>query len=290
LRDLDRDRAKTVRTALRTLLVIAAAPLLAAFFFESLLAPKADLWPRWQAHQESSTQTIDHGAWDAFLGRYVIYSGDGINRVDYGKVGAADRAALAAYVDRLSGLPISTHNRPQQRAYWINLYNALTVRVILDHYPVDSIRDIDIAGGLFTDGPWQKKLLRIEGQSVSLDDIEHRILRPIWRDARLHYALNCAAVGCPNLQTRAFTVANSEILLDAAARAYVNHPRGVRAEPEWLIVSSIYVWFEEDFGGSDDGVLEHLKRYAEPELARRLGEFHEINNHLYDWALNRPAS
>ncbi len=290
MRDLDRDRAKTVRTVLRTLLVAAAIPFLAGFFFEFLLAPKADLWPRWQAHQENSTQTIDHAPWDAFLGRYVADDGDGINRIDYGMVRAADRAALAAYIGHLSGLPISTHSRPRQKAYWINLYNALTVRVILDHYPVDSIRDIDIADGLFADGPWKKKLLTIEGQKVSLDDIEHRILRPIWRDARLHYALNCAAVGCPNLQTRAFTVANAEALLDAAARAYVNHPRGVKAEADWLVVSSIYVWFQEDFGGSDDGVLEHLKRYAEPELARRLDEFREINNHLYDWALNRPAS
>jgi hypothetical protein len=274
----------------RAIVVVALVPLIAGFFFEPLLAPKAELWPRWQTHQEASTVSIDHGAWEAFLERYVSVGDDGINRLAYAEVRDADRNALVGYIEKLAGAAVSDLNRTEQKAYWINLYNALTVRVVLDHHPVDSIRDIDISDGLLADGPWKKKLLTIESESVSLDDIEHRILRPIWRDARLHYALNCAAVSCPNLQTRAFTSANTDALLEAAARAYVNHPRGVDAAPEWLLVSSIYVWFKADFGGSADGVLAHLKKYAEPELARRLGGFREINNHHYDWALNRAGS
>jgi hypothetical protein len=270
----------------RVLVVFALVPLVSGFFFESLLAPKAELWPRWQAHQANSTGTIDHGAWNDILGRYVAVGGDGINRVAYG----TDHKALAAYIDGLAEVAINTFNKAEQKAYWINLYNALTIRIVLDHYPVDSIRDIDIADGLLADGPWQKKLLTIEGEAVSLDDIEHRILRPIWRNARLHYALNCGAVGCPNLETKAFTAANTEDLLNAAARAYVNHVRGVDARPEWLLVSSIYVWFEDDFGGSADGVLQHLKKYAQPDLARRLDGHREINNHAYDWALNAAGS
>ena len=117
MRDLDRDRAKALKTALRNLLIVAAAPFLAGFFFESLWAPRSDLWPRWQAHQEASTDTIDHGIWDVFLGRYVADGGDGINRVAYGQVRAAYRAVLAAYVERLSGLPVSAYSRPQQKAY-----------------------------------------------------------------------------------------------------------------------------------------------------------------------------
>jgi hypothetical protein len=273
----------------RALLVVAATPLVAGFFFESLLAPDAKLWPRWQAHRAGSAEIIDHRPWDAFLARYVADGGDGINRVAYGRVGAADRRALEAYIGRLAALPISRYGRPQQKAYWINLYNALTVRVVLDHFPVAGIRDVDLAAGLFADGPWRKKLLTIEGEAVGLDDIEHRILRPIWRDPRLHYALNCAAMGCPNLQGRAFTAGNTETLLEAAARAYVNHSRGVRFAGGGLHVSSIYVWFREDFGDSDGGVIRHLKRYAEPDLASRLDGFTEIGSHAYDWALNGAA-
>jgi hypothetical protein len=121
---------------------------------------------------------------------------------------------------------------------------------------------------------------------LSLDDIEHRILRPIWRDPRLHYAVNCAALGCPNLQTAAFTAANTEALLDKAARDFVNHPRGAAIVGGKLIVSSIYVWYEADFGGADRGVIAHLKRYAGPELATALAAVDRISGNRYDWGLN----
>ena len=98
-------------------------------------------------------------------------------------------AALNAYVENLSRMPINDFNRAEQKAFWINLYNALTVKVVLAAYPVKSIRDIAISPGLFARGPWGKKLIEIDGETVSLNDIEHRILRPIWRDPRLHYAL-----------------------------------------------------------------------------------------------------
>ena len=84
------------------------------------------------------------------------------------------------------------------------------MKVVLDHYPVDGIRDIDISPGLFAGGPWDKKLVEIEGDDVSLNDIEHRILRPIWRDPCIHYAVNCASIGCSNLRPTAFTAANAE--------------------------------------------------------------------------------
>ena len=157
---------------------------------------------------------------------------------------------------------------------------------MLDHYPVDGIRDIDISPGLFADGPWDKKLVEIEGEDVSLNDIEHRILRPIWRDPRIHYAVNCASIGCSNLRPTAFTAANSDALLTAAAQAYVNHPRGARVEDGKLIVSSIYVWFQEDFGGNDAGVIRHLIRYAAAGLGTRLAGVTSIHTHDYDWGLN----
>ncbi len=249
-------------------------------------APKAELWPRWQAHDAASRTTIDHGAWDAFLKAYVVVARDGINRVAFGRVGAADRAALANYLDALASVDIDTVNRAEQLAYWINLYNALTVRVVLDHYPVKSIRDIGISPGLFSVGPWGKALVRVKGEDLSLDDIEHRILRPRWRDNRVHYAVNCASLGCPNLMREAHSVAAIERLLTDGAHAYVNHPRGARVVDGRLSVSSLYVWFKEDFGGDDAGVIAHLKQYADPALAARLAAVSQIADDAYDWALN----
>lgn len=179
---------------------------------------------------------------------------------------------------------------PLQRAYWLNLYNALTVKLVLDHYPVRSIREISISPGLLSVGPWRRKLVRIEGEELSLDDIEHRVLRPTWGDPRVHYALNCAALGCPNLQRSAYTAANTEALLARAAREYVNHERGARFEGERLIVSKLYIWFQEDFGGTDRGVIEHLQRYAEPPLAARLARTEGISDSEYDWRLNDAGS
>ncbi len=209
-----------------------------------------------------------------------------MNRVAYARVTAADRKALADYVARLAAVSISTYNRDEQLGYWINLYNALTVKLVLDHYPVASIRDIDISPGWFSNGPWGKKLLVIEGEAVSLSDIEHRILRPIWRDPRIHYAVSCSSIGCPNLGPEAFMANNAEARFTAGARAYVNHPRGARIESGRLVVSSLYVWFSEDFGGTDEGVIAHLKRYAEPDLLSGLARFERIDDFAYDWSLN----
>jgi len=249
-------------------------------------APKAKLWKRWQTFDASSSTHLDHKSWDLLLQKYVVTATDGINRFAYGKVTSKDRIQLEKYLADMAVISISRFNRAEQKAYWINLYNALTIRVILDHYPVKSIRDIDISPGFFADGPWGKKLLRVEGEGVSLNDIEHRILRPVWRDNRLHYAVNCASLGCPNLQAAAFTAENTETLLEKGAREYVNHPRGVRIEKGKLFVSSIYEWFKEDFGDSDQGVIAHLKQYAAPALQQQLQKVQRIADDAYNWQLN----
>jgi hypothetical protein len=255
-----------------------AAPLAAA--------PKAELWPRWEAHDPAAGVTIDHAAWARFLERHLVRGADGVNQIAYGRVPEADRAALGAYLARLAAVPISTFARPEQMAYWINLYNALTVQVVLDHYPVDSIRDIRISPGWFSTGPWGKKLITVEGEALSLDDIEHRILRPIWRDPRIHYAVNCASIGCPNLQPEPFAGARIEEQLDAAAREFVNGGRALWVEGRDLRVSSIYRWFQEDFGADDPAVIAHLRHWAGPELAARLDGISRIRGHDYDWRLN----
>lgn len=255
-------------------------------------APDAELWPFWQAHDPASAYRVDHGLWHNILAEYrrTDRRGQNIARFDYA---AAKRAgvgkSLADYLGSLTGIDPRTLNRAEQLAYWVNLYNALTVRVVLDHYPVKSIRDIDISPGLFSSGPWGKKLVVIAGERVSLDDIEHRILRPIWRDARLHYVLNCASLGCPDLPSVALTSENAPAILDQAAAGFINHPRGARIDAKGrLHVSSIYRWFQSDFGRDDRGVIRHLAGFAGPELAAGLATVGEIYDHDYDWTLNRP--
>ena len=250
----------------------------------ALGAPGAEPWPRWAAHVAGSTAAPDHGAWSRLLSVYLEAGEDGINRFDYAGVTAADRAALDAYIATLAAFPVSTADRPEQLAYWINLYNALTVQVVLDHYPVATIRDIDISGP-FADGPWGKKLVSVEATPVSLNDIEHRILRPLWRDPRVHYGVNCAALSCPNLGLAGYRGARVASQLDAAARDYVNHPRGVSLRGGKLEVSSIYNWYKSDFGG-DQGVIRHLREYAGQELAARLESVTRISGDHYDWSLN----
>jgi len=244
----------------------------------------ADDWGRWKMYRPSSIERIDHREWQAFLDAYVRPVSDGINRVRYRSVSDADRNRLKEYVRMLAGVAVSDLARDEQLAYWVNLYNAVTVDVVLDHYPVDSIRQI--GSGLFTRGPWTRKLVQVEGQSLSLDDIEHRIVRPLWADPRLHYVFNCASLGCPNLPLRALSGEGVAEALEQAAREFVNHPRGVSLTSGRLVVSSIYHWYEVDFGGSQRGVIEHLRRYAGPELAPLLSKVERVSNHQYDWALN----
>lgn len=269
------------------LIMIASFVLLAAFTsLEAWFAPKAELDSRWLPSDPAATERVDHSAWDWLLKAYVVSGSDGINRVAYARVTAVDRQALADYIARLAATPVTKLNRAEQRTYWINLYNALTVQLVLGHYPLGSIRDAAVKGG-----PWKSKLVTVEGVPLSLDEIEHHILRPIWHDPRIHYAVNCASLGCPNLQPTAFTADNTERLLEEAARAYVNHPRGVDvADDGRIIVSSIYVWFEEDFGGSDKAVIRHLAGYAEPDLRQRLSGRSSIDAHRYDWSLNDAAT
>ncbi len=253
-------------------------------------APSAELWQRWSAHDPASSVILQHDAWDQFLSRYVSEQADGVNRVDYAGVSRADKRKLADYIDALTATRVTALNRGEQQAYWVNLYNALTVITILDAFPVASIRDIDISPGIFSDGPWGKKLVKIENEEVSLDDIEHRILRPIWQDPRIHYAVNCASIGCPNLRTEAMTAANTEDFLNAGAIEYINHQRGAEVIRGKLIVSSIYDWFEDDFGGNDAGVIAHLRQYAKPGLKAALANINKVDDDRYDWDLNGTVS
>ncbi len=248
------------------------------------LAQAAPSAKPWNAYNPDSNATINHRIWDDWLRSNVSTSPDGINLIAYGGVTPANRERLKTYIADLTSLQISSYNRVQQRAYCTNLYNALTVDVALHNYPLESLRDT--SAGLFSSGPWRLKLAKIEDQKLTLDDIEHRILRPIWQDPRIHYAVNCASLGCPNLQTVAFTAANTENLLQSAARDFINSPRGARVIGNKLEVSRIYDWFEKDFGGNETGVIKHLRQYATGELATALSSFKDIDDYAYDWQIN----
>jgi hypothetical protein len=272
--------------------------LLAGFapFRSAQSASTARLWGRWLANDPTSRVVIDHQSWGTFLRRYLVEEPDGINRLKYGEVSEGDRQALEGYLKGLCRIVVQSLNAKEQFAYWINLYNALTVKVVLDHYPVKSIRTISLGGSLIPDfvtggsGPWQAKLTRIDGEALSLDDIEHGILRPIFKDNRVHYAVNCASIGCPTLMPEPFTATAFESMLDQSARLYVNHPRGVKAEGRGLTVSSIYRWFMEDFGGSWQGVLDHLRRFANASTLQLLANAVTVSGDTYDWSLNDAAT
>jgi hypothetical protein len=249
-------------------------------------APDADLWPYWQAYNSDSERIIDHGQWATWLNNWADQTKNGIRRVDYGAVDQAGQERLDQYLDHLTSVTVTELNRDVQMAYWINLYNALTVDVVLKHYPVDTIKDIDISPGWFSSGPWDKKLVTIEGKELTLNDIEHRILRPIWQDPRIHYVVNCASLGCPNLAGKPYTANRLDRMLEQAAKQYVNHPRGARVEDGSLIVSRIYSWYMSDFGGTEQQVIEHLKSHANEGLKQQLASQQSIYDYRYDWTLN----
>jgi len=248
-------------------------------------APKAELWPHWQTNDAQSNISIDHSAWAQFLDKYLVISqSDRANLVRYAEVSEIDKDALNRYLVTLSQVPISKLNRAEQKAVWINLYNALTVQTILSHYPVKTIRDI--SSGWFSGGPWDLKLISLEGVELSLNDIEHRILRPIWQDSRVHYAVNCASMGCPNLQSVPFSAENSDKLLDKAAREFINSSRGVAVQGKHLYLSSIYDWFQVDFGASEAAVIKHLEKFATDDLADTIKNYRKNISYQYDWNLN----
>ena len=245
--------------------------------------------PEWEANNPDSEDFIGHNRWQSLLDVYLMDDEEEQNFFRYGAVSENDKTVLDDYVASLEAVGISGYNRDEQKAYWINLYNALTVKVVLNHYPVNSIREINISPGLFASGPWGAKLVTIEGLELSLDDIEHRILRPIWQDNRIHYALNCASMGCPDLWPVAFDAFNTDTLLEDAAVKFINSPRGVEIIGGRMTVSKVYEWYDEDFGGSDESVYEHMLKYARSRLAREIKrKIGAVRTH-YDWALNEPG-
>lgn len=248
-------------------------------------APFGEVISFWDDRENSSTKKIDHSAWQNILNDNLDdETVDGVNRFNYDQISTGDESRLNAYIEYLQTIEPRQLSAKEQMAYWINLYNATTVLIVLDQGPgLSSIRQI--RSGLFTRGPWQIKLLKVVQQELSLDDIEHGILRPIWRDKRIHYAVNCASIGCPNLLKTAFTAENLETLLEQAATDYINHSRGVDVQNGDATLSSIFDWYAEDFGVDFNALKQHLLEYADPQLAAQLENVTDAD-YDYDWNLN----
>ena len=269
---------------------LALSLLAAAILATTCAPPQPERTSEWDASDESNVKPIDHSPWQDILDGYVEPDPQGVNVLNYAGLAASseDTAKLGGYLEFLEGIDPRDYRRAEQMAYWINFYNARTVKMVLDSYPVDTIREIH-QGDVPMKGPWGDVCANIAGRNLTLDQIEHEILRPIWRDERIHYAVNCAAYSCPQLIETAFTAANTESLLEAGARAYVNSARGVDVvDDEFVVLSSIYNWYPEDFGNTEESVIKHLTQYADGELAAFLEGFGGTIDYDYDWKLNQP--
>lgn len=222
--------------------------------------------------------TFDHSAFDELLGAYV--DADGF--VDY--AGLADRAGrLDAYIDSLATAPFDELGRDARLALLVNAYNAFTLRLILDHYPLDSIKDIP-AGER-----WEAERWEIAGSVHSLNQIEHQLIRPNFREPRVHFALVCAAIGCPTLRTEAYTGERLEEQLEEQARYTHAQDRWMRYRPgaETVELTSLYAWYRDDFVQVAGSILAYAARYHE-DLARDLERGHRPRIEFldYDWGLN----
>jgi len=225
----------------------------------------------------------DHSAWQRFLDRYVVAEGLQ-TRVRYAAVSSEDRQLLDDYLVSMATVDPEQLSDNDAFAYWVNVYNALTVRVVLDHPGKDTIREM--GGSWFRPGPWRQPLIEVNGQTLSLDDIEHGILRADWADHRIHFVVNCASVGCPNLSPQAYLGHNLEERLNAAEHAFLADSRAISiAEDGTVVLSTLFDWYEGDFAPNQDALLDYLAKRRR-DLADQLSADGTRVDYQYDWRLN----
>ncbi|MBK36297.1 MAG: hypothetical protein CME26_12320 [Gemmatimonadetes bacterium] len=238
--------------------------------------------------------SFDHSLLDKGLDRYVDETG----RVDYTGL-KQNRADLDACVVSLSRVSPKSHldrfpTREEQLAYWINTYNALTLKGVLEAYPVASVKVIKLLPGFF-----KRTWYTVGGKDYILNDIEHDSIRAEFGDPRIHAAINCASIGCPRLERQAFNSATLEARLDRAMREFLNEDRNVRIDTEekTVTLSKILSWFEDDFTGwlkrQDDGaspdILDYARRYHPGAQANTALPSYAVAYFDYDWSLNDQA-
>lgn len=210
----------------------------------------------------------EHTAWNLLLQKHVSATG----KVNY-KGFQTDKAALNAYLKTLSdNVPQDDWTREREMAYWLNAYNAFTIKLIADHYPLSSIQKLD--GGK----TWDVQRIMLGGKKYSLNQIENDILRPRFKDARIHFAINCAAKSCPPLLNRAFEEEGLNTLLDERTKAFVNDPKFNQISASKASVSKIFEWYATDFGD----LRKYLNQFSKAQLkANAVIKFND-----YDWSLN----
>ncbi len=203
--------------------------------------------------------------------------------VDY-QILKAREGQLDAYLAAQAAVDPASLDKGSRIAFYINLYNAATLKLILEYSP--GIRSIKEAGSLVR-SPWKRKFIRLSGQTVSLDHIEHGLLRPEARDPRIHFAVNCASKSCPPLAAAPYRGDTLDSALDAATRAFVNNPGNTYFMGDTLHVSRIFDWYADDFGG-EPGVWDFIRRHADPALARPMDGAmrRRLVYDPYDWSLN----
>lgn len=221
---------------------------------------------------------VDHGIYGALLKSYVV---DG--KVNYEGF-KQDEANLDLYLAQLEKVKPEHLSRGEQMAFYINAYNAWTIKLILENYPgVKSIKDL---GSLFK-SPWKKKFVKIDSKTITLDNIEHDILRPNYKDPRIHFAVNCASISCPPLLDEPFTGSALERQLEDAAISFINDPQSNFVKGDKLYVSRIFKWFGEDF---NNDILGYVRSYSRGDLAKRIkdaGNKLKVKYLDYDWSLNK---
>ena len=208
-----------------------------------------------------------HHRWNNQLQKYVADTG----QVNY-NAWQKDREHLDAYILTLAQFPPEeSASKNHKLSYWINTYNALTVQLILNHYPLKSIKEIK--------APWDAPCFTAEGKKFSLGDIEHKILRKMG-EARIHFAINCASASCPKLFNYAFEEKKLEQQLEKVTRDFINDPSKNKITESQVELSKIFLWFGKDFGSKSER-MAFLERYSGIVLSRP-----KIHYLVYDWSLN----
>ncbi len=249
-------------------------------------APESERWAIWDQRDNDAKISFDHAPWQRWLDEYLMVGSDGVHRVRYASVSSQGKATLQAYLATAAAVDPREFSADEQMAYWVNLYNALTVSVVLDNPGKRSI--LKMGGGWLPTGPWDDEVLTVAGIPLTLNDIEHRILRPIWQDHRIHFVVNCASFSCPNLAPDAFTASTLEAQLAAAEASYINDLRGVSKMNGRLQLSSIFGWYRDDFADSEAALLSYLQQHHS-DLSRWLEDDPELAERVrydYDWSLN----
>ncbi len=241
------------------------------------------------APAQAQAATFDQSTFDSLLHRDVVNG-----MVDYDAFKRSPE--FAAYLQRLAHFDPATLPEADRLAFWINAYNAYTIALINEHNERQSIRDINkTLGFLELKGPWSEPLATVAGHHYTLDDIEHLIIRPTFHEPRIHFALVCAAMGCPPLRREAYTGAKLNQQLNDQARIFLlESPAKNRVDvaERTVYVSMIFNLYKKDFGGTDAAIGRFIARFYPPGPARQLlesGDFKLIETR-YDWTLNSQAN